>query len=63
MREGMRVLLGLALLPALGNLIGGVLAEWLRPSQRIVNLALHAATAISFLVGFALFLLISGAFG
>jgi ZIP family zinc transporter len=38
--------IGLALLPALGNFGGGVLAEWLRPSQHTLNLALHAATGI-----------------
>jgi ZIP family zinc transporter len=39
-------LLGLALLPAAGNFGGGVLAEWSRPSQKRLNLALHAATGI-----------------
>lgn len=38
--------LGLALLPSLGNFGGGLLAEWLRPSQNMLNRALHAATGI-----------------
>jgi len=38
--------IGLALLPALGNFGGGVLAEWLRPSKRTLNHALHAAAGI-----------------
>ncbi|NPV06024.1 MAG: peptidoglycan-binding protein [Syntrophaceae bacterium] len=38
--------LGLATLPALGNFSGGVLAEWLRPSKKTLNHALHAATGI-----------------
>lgn len=38
--------LGLATLPALGNFGGGVLAEWLRPSKKMLNHALHAATGI-----------------
>jgi ZIP family zinc transporter len=41
--EILRVI-GLALLPGLGNLGGGLLAEWLDPSRRTVNRALHAAT-------------------
>lgn len=39
-------ILGLALLPALGNFGGGVLAEWIKPSQQALNRALHAATGI-----------------
>ena len=46
MGTGLVSVVGLALLPALGNFCGGVLAEWLRPSQRTTNLALHAATGI-----------------
>jgi ZIP family zinc transporter len=46
MDTGLLSVIGLALLPALGNLGGGLLAEWLRPSHRITNLALHAATSI-----------------
>lgn len=38
--------LGLAMLPALGNFGGGVFAEWLRPSKRILSHALHAATGV-----------------
>jgi ZIP family zinc transporter len=38
--------IGLALLPALGNFGGGVFAEWLRPSKATLNYALHAATGI-----------------
>ena len=38
--------LGLALLPAVGNLLGGLLAEWLHPSDHFVNRALHAATGV-----------------
>ena len=40
------LVLGLALLPALGNFGGGLLAEWLRPSPIALNRALHAATGI-----------------
>jgi ZIP family zinc transporter len=46
MEYGLAQVIGLALLPAAGNLSGGVLAEWLRPSQHALNLALHAATGI-----------------
>jgi ZIP family zinc transporter len=35
-----------ALLPAAGNFVGGLLAEWRKPSQEVVNRALHAATGI-----------------
>lgn len=38
--------IGLALLPAFGNFAGGLLAEWLPPSQRLLNRALHAAAGI-----------------
>lgn len=38
--------LGLALLPALGNFFGGLLAEFRRPSKRSLNRALHAAAGI-----------------
>jgi len=38
--------LGLAMLPAVGNFGGGMLAEWLHPSQKTLNRALHAATGI-----------------
>lgn len=38
--------LGLALLPALGNFGGGLLSEWLNPSKKILNRTLHAAAGI-----------------
>lgn len=38
--------LGFALLPALGNLAGGVLAELVRISERLLSLALHLAAGI-----------------
>lgn len=38
--------LGLALLPAVGNFGGGLLAEWLQPSQTTLNRTLHAAAGI-----------------
>ncbi|MAT15817.1 MAG: peptidoglycan-binding protein [Planctomyces sp.] len=38
--------IGLALMPAAGNFGGGLLAEWLRPSQQTLNRALHAAAGI-----------------
>ena len=40
------IVLGLATLPALGNFGGGLIAEWLRPSKKLLNHALHAATGI-----------------
>ena len=46
MKDGVLMVLGLALLPALGNFGGGLLAEWLRPSQKTLNRALHAAAGI-----------------
>ena len=46
MNSGILTVLGLALLPALGNFGGGVLAEWLRPSKKIINRTLHVATGI-----------------
>lgn len=39
--------LGLAFLPALGNFGGGVLAEWLHPSQKMLNRALHTGIIIA----------------
>lgn len=38
--------IGLALLPALGNFAGGLLAEFRRPSKRNLNRALHVAAGI-----------------
>ncbi len=46
MNDGLLVVIALALLPALGNLGGGLLAEWLRPSDRVLNYSLHAAAGI-----------------
>ena len=46
MEYGLAQVIGLALLPAVGNVSGGLLAEWLRPSRHALNLALHAATGI-----------------
>ena len=46
MNGGLLTVLGLALLPAAGNFGGGLLAEWLRPSQSTLNRALHAAAGI-----------------
>lgn len=46
MNETFWAVFGLALLPALGNFGGGLLAEWLRPSQRTLNRTLHAASGI-----------------
>lgn len=40
------VVLGLALLPALGSFAGGLLAERCPVSERLLNLALHAAAGI-----------------
>lgn len=44
------VILGLALLPALGNFLGGLLAEVTRPSPKAVSLALHAAVGLIFAI-------------
>lgn len=38
--------IGLALLPALGNFAGGIIAEAFQPSRRNLNRALHAAAGI-----------------
>ncbi|MGD8464257.1 MAG: hypothetical protein PVI09_10375 [Anaerolineae bacterium] len=46
MNDGLARVISLALLPAVGNFSGGLLAEWLKPSQHVLNLALHAATGI-----------------
>lgn len=37
---------GLALLPAVGNFAGGLTADFLRPSPKLINRALHAAAGI-----------------
>ena len=44
--ENLWLVIGLALLPGLGNLAGGMVAEFVRTSPRLVNLALHAASGI-----------------
>ncbi len=46
MDGGILMVLGLALLPGLGNFGGGLLAEWLRPSEMTINRSLHVATGI-----------------
>ena len=46
MDSGILTVLGLAMLPALGNFGGGLIAEWLPPSQKMLNYALHASTGI-----------------
>lgn len=46
MEEGILAVLGLALLPALGNFAGGLTADLLPPSPRTLNRALHAAAGI-----------------
>lgn len=38
--------LALALMPAFGNFAGGLLAEWMTTSRRMLNRALHAASGI-----------------
>jgi zinc transporter, ZIP family len=46
MSNGIFMVLGLALLPALGNFGGGLLAEWRQPSRQTLTRALHAAKGI-----------------
>ena len=46
MNSELLTVVGLALVPALGNFGGGVLAELSRPSKAISNRSLHAATGI-----------------
>ena len=46
MSNGILMVLSLAFLPALGNFLGGLVAEWREPSQQMLNRALHAATGI-----------------
>lgn len=46
MDPGILTVLGLAMLPAVGNIGGGVLAEWLNPGERTLNRALHAAAGV-----------------
>ena len=40
------IVLSLVLLPAGGNFLGGLLAEFINVSQRVLSLALHAAAGI-----------------
>lgn len=47
---GVGTVLLLAVLPGLGNLIGGLLALWSRPTARFVGVALHAAAGIAIAV-------------
>lgn len=46
MSSGILTVLGLSLLPALGNFAGGLVADFLPPSRRVLNWALHAAAGI-----------------
>ena len=46
MLQDLGLVIGLALLPAAGNFGGGLLAEFIRPSERTLNKALHAAAGI-----------------
>lgn len=46
MSEQLLLVVVLALLPALGNFSGGLLAEWLPVSKRMINYALHIAAGI-----------------
>lgn len=45
--SGLLAVLGLALLPSLGNLLGVALAEWRKPPEWLVGGALHAAAGIA----------------
>jgi zinc transporter, ZIP family len=40
------LVIGLSLLPGLGNLAGGMMAEFVRTTPRLLNLALHTASGI-----------------
>lgn len=46
MLQDLGLVVGLALLPAAGNFAGGLVAEFMRPSERILSHALHAAAGI-----------------
>lgn len=46
MSQGILAVLGLALLPAAGNFVGGVASEFLRPSAAVLNRALHLAAGV-----------------
>lgn len=41
------IVMGLALLPALGNFAGGIAAEWGKPSPQRLNWALHTAAGVA----------------
>lgn len=44
--ENLWLIVGLALLPGIGNLAGGMVAEFVQTTPRLLNLALHAASGI-----------------
>ncbi|TFL19461.1 ZIP family metal transporter [Jannaschia formosa] len=44
--DGLWLIIGLALLPGLGNFAGGMVAEFVQTTPRLLNLALHAASGI-----------------
>lgn len=44
--DSLWLVIGLALLPGLGNLAGGMVAEFVRSTPRLLNLALHTASGI-----------------
>ena len=44
--QGFLYVLMLAMLPAIGNFVGGVLAEFVDASKKVLSLALHAASGI-----------------
>ena len=46
MNQGILAVLALAFLPAAGNFAGGVASEFLRPSSKTLNRALHLAAGI-----------------
>ena len=46
MNGGLWSVLEMTLLPAAGNFAGGLVAEWLKPSQSTLNRALHGAAGI-----------------
>ncbi|MCB2141473.1 peptidoglycan-binding protein [bacterium] len=46
MGTGLLTVMALACLPALGNFGGGLLAEFLKPTKKMLNMALHAAAGI-----------------
>lgn len=46
MEHSLLMVVSLALLPALGNFGGGLIAEYFRPSSQTLNLGLHAASGI-----------------